>query len=217
MSSDSTIKAGERGLFITLEGGEGAGKTSNLEHILSRLQSAGHEVVQTREPGGTALGEHVREILLGHEYTGMGLDTETLLMFAARAEHIRAVILPALEAGKTVLCDRFTDATFAYQGGGRGVPMERIGQLESWVQGDLRPDFTILLDVPVDVGLKRAGQRSAPDRFESEQERFFHQVRSAYLERATAEPERFRVLDASQPLEDVRSDLDRVMDGILQC
>ncbi|MGB0721829.1 MAG: dTMP kinase, partial [Gammaproteobacteria bacterium] len=154
-------------------------------------------------------------ILLGHEYTGMADDTELLLVFAARAEHLNQVIIPALAQGRWVLCDRFTDATYAYQGGGRGLSMARISDLEKWVQGPLRPDATILLDVPVDVGLKRAGQRSEPDRFEREQTEFFHRVRETYLNRAQAEPGRFSVVDAGQPLQSVQAELDRVMDGLL--
>ncbi|MGB0712266.1 MAG: dTMP kinase [Gammaproteobacteria bacterium] len=204
-----------QGRFITLEGGEGAGKTTCLNQIRARLEGAGVDVVSTREPGGTELSEHLRDILLGHEYTGMADDTELLLVFAARAEHLARVIKPALDAGRWVLCDRFTDATYAYQGSGRGVSMERIAQLEHWVQGTLRPDATILLDVPVDVGLKRAGQRSEPDRFEREREEFFHRVRKGYLRRAREEPSRFSVVDAGQTLERVGSDLDAVMDSLL--
>lgn len=195
------------GLFITLEGSEGAGKSTNLSFMYDYLQQAGHDVVQTREPGGTALSEHVRDILLGHEFDGMASDTELLLMFAARAEHLSAKILPALQAGKTVLCDRFTDATYAYQGYGRGVDLDRIASLEDWVQGSLRPDLTLFLDLPVEQGMKRAGERSDPDRFEKEQLAFFIKVRNGYLDRARQEPERYRVIDASVSLLQVQEQI----------
>ena len=147
------------GKFITVEGGEGAGKTTQLAFMREYLEQTGRPVVLTREPGGTALGEEIRALLLGHRHDGMALTTETLLMFAARAEHLERVIRPALAAGRWVLCDRFTDATYAYQGGGRGLSLERIAILENWVQGDLRPDLTLLFDLPVAAGLARAGRR----------------------------------------------------------
>lgn len=200
-----------RGRFITLEGGEGAGKTSNLEHIRRRLEEAGQAVVLTREPGGTPLGEQIRTLLLDHRQAAMAGDTELLLMFAARAQHLDELIRPALTEGKWVLCDRFTDASYAYQGGGRGIDPARIGALEQWVQRGLAPDLTILLDLPVDQGLARAGRRSEPDRFEREQQAFFQRVRSAYLERARREPERFRVVDAGQPLPQVQAALDHAL------
>lgn len=185
-----------RGLFITVEGGEGAGKSTQLAVIREWLEARDHQVVVTREPGGTELGEKIREILL--HYSGdIGADAEVLLVFAARAEHLARVIRPALTAGKTVLCDRFTDATYAYQGGGRGVALERIAALESWVQQELRPDLTLLLDLPVAVGLDRAARRSALDRFEREQRDFFEKVRAAYLAAARREPNRIQVIDAS--------------------
>ncbi len=204
------------GRFITVEGGEGAGKSSNLSFIQGVLQAVGKTVLFTREPGGTLLGEDIRELLLGHKHTGMADDTELLLMFAARAEHIHQKILPALSEGVWVLCDRFTDASYAYQGAGRGLGRERIAALEAFVQGDLRPDLTLLLDLPVEIGLARAGARSAPDRFEREQERFFEAVRQGYLEIAAREPERVRVIDASQSLEDVQSQIERVMADFLE-
>lgn len=185
-----------RALFITLEGGEGAGKSTQLEAMKDWLISRGREVLVTREPGGTPLGERVREILL-QPAGEMTVETETLLIFAARAEHLARVIRPALAAGKTVLCDRFTDATYAYQGGGRGLPRARIAELEGWVQDGLRPDLTILLDLPVEMGLKRAARRGQPDRFEREQRAFFERVRAAYLTAAAREPRRVRVIDAS--------------------
>ena len=201
----------KRGYFITIEGGEGAGKSTALPFVRDWLTRAGHEVVVTREPGGTGLGERVRELLLHRRELLMSAETEALLMFAARAEHLAQVIRPALAAGKTVLCDRFTDATYAYQGGGRGLPAARIAELEVWVQGALRPDLTLLLDVAVETGLKRANQRSAPDRFEREQREFFERVRAAYLERARHEPQRIRVIDATRDLAAVQAQLQAVL------
>ncbi len=193
-----------KGKFITVEGIEGAGKSSNLDFIRGLLEAAGRQVLFTREPGGTPLGEEIRDLLLGHKHTGMGDDTELLLMFAARAEHLEQKIRPALEAGIWVLCDRFTDASYAYQGGGRGIDKERIRALETWTQGDLRPDLTLLLDLPVEIGLARAGKRSDPDRFEKEATRFFESVRNTYLEIAWNEAGRVKVVDASQPLDQVQ-------------
>ncbi len=204
------------GRFITLEGGEGVGKSSNLEFIRRHLEAAGKTVIITREPGGTPLGEHVRGLLLDHRHDGMSADAELLLMFAARAEHLAQVIRPALAADKWVLCDRFTDATYAYQGGGRGIAAERIAALETWVQGDLRPDLTLLLDAPVAVGMARAGRRAAKaDRFEREQTAFFEQVRHAYLELAERCAERYRVIDASQALSAVQDQLRHVLDTFI--
>ena len=204
-----------RGKFITVEGIEGAGKSSNIAFIQQCLEARGKSVLATREPGGTHLAEAVRAILLGADYP-LGEDAELLLMFAARAQHLSERIRPALAAGDWVLCDRFTDATYAYQGGGRGVAAGRIAALEQWVQGDLRPDLTILLDVPVAVGLERAGQRSEPDRFEREEAAFFGRVRDAYLERAAADPARFRVVDAAAPLPQVQAALTAIADELLQ-
>ena len=203
------------GRFITVEGTEGVGKSSNLAFIEHYLRDAGKDVIRTREPGGTPLGEKIRELLLDARQTHMCDDTELLLMFAARAQHLHEVIRPALAAGKWVVCDRFTDATYAYQGGGRGIPAERIAVLEDWVQGELRPDHTILLDMPVDDGLSRAGARSQPDRFEQEQQAFFERVRNAYLERARQEPDRFHVIDAAPALEQVQAQIAEALDGIL--
>lgn len=200
-----------RGLFITLEGGEGAGKSTNLAFIKQWLQYQGREVVVTREPGGTEAGERVRDILLHAQQLLITPETEMLLMFAARCEHLAKVIRPALAAGKVVLCDRFTDATYAYQGGGRGLSPDRIAAIENWVQGDLRPDLTLLFDLPVEAGRERAGRRSQPDRFEREDNGFFVRVRETYLARARAEPVRVRLIDASQPLEQVEKQITRLL------
>jgi dTMP kinase len=204
------------GQFITVEGGEGAGKTTQLAFIRECLERAGRPVVLTREPGGTALGEEIRALLLGHRHDGMAAATETLLMFAARAEHLERVIRPALAAGRWVLCDRFTDATYAYQGGGRGLPLERIAVLEDWVQGELRPDLTLLFDLPVAAGLARAGRRGATDRFEREQADFFERVRAAYLERARRDPDRHRIVNADRPVEAVRAEVEAMLAGWLE-
>ena len=192
------------GKFITVEGIEGVGKTTNIEYIHQQLLAAGRDVVVTREPGGTPLGEAIRGLLLDPAYTGMDSKCELQLMFAARAEHLARVIRPALENGQWVLCDRFTDATYAYQGGGRGIDTGVIARLEALVQGDFRPDITLLLDVPVEIGLSRAGERGELDRFEQEQVQFFERVRSSYLAMAEQYGERYRVIDASLPLEQVQ-------------
>ena len=196
-----------KGKFITVEGIEGVGKTTNIGFIHQQLQLAGRDVVLTREPGGTPLGEAVRGLLLDPEYTGMDSTCELQLMFAARAEHLAKIVWPALEKGQWVLCDRFTDATYAYQGGGRGIDTGVIARLEELVQGDFRPDLTLLLDVPVAVGLARANKRGALDRFEQEKVEFFERVRSAYLDMAKRYPERYRVIDAGRPLELVQQQL----------
>ncbi len=192
------------GLFITLEGIEGVGKTSQLEFVADYLQKQGREIVITREPGGTPVGEGIRSLVLDNKHTGMAADTELLLMFAARAEHIDKVIRPALEAEKVVLCDRFTDASYAYQGLGRNISTERISMLEDWVQKGLKPDLTLLLDAPVEIGLDRAAKRSEKDRFESEALDFFEAVRNCYLQIAKNEPQRMKVIDASLDLESVK-------------
>ena len=199
------------GRFITVEGGEGAGKTTQIRFMRNFLEQRGLPVALTREPGGTGLGEEIRALLLGHRDDGMALATETLLMFAARAEHLQRVIRPALAAGHWVLCDRFTDATYAYQGGGRGLPPTQIAILENWVQVDLRPDLTLLLDVPVEIGLQRANRRSAADRFEPEEQAFFERVRTAYLQRARQYPDRYRIVDARYSLEQVRSGIEQML------
>ena len=204
------------GLFITLEGPEGAGKSTNREYLAERLRERGIEVQLTREPGGTPLAERIRELLLAPSNETMAVDTELLLVFAARAQHIAEVIRPALARGAVVLCDRFTDATYAYQGGGRGLPVERIAQLESFVQGDLRPDLTLVFDLPVEIGLSRAAARGRLDRFEQEGRAFFEAVRSTYLDRARAEPARYRIVDAAQPLAEVQRSLDTLLPTLLE-
>ena len=194
-----------RGAFITLEGIEGAGKSTCMALVRQLLQASGLPFIETREPGGTLLGEELRALLLDHRSAGMSPDTELLLMFAARSEHLQQKILPAMEAGRWVLCDRFTDATYAYQGGGRGIPAARIRILEEWVQKGVKPDLTLLLDLPPEIGLTRAGKRSTPDRFETEALSFFNRVRQAYLDLARAEPGRIRIVDASRPLPEVEA------------
>jgi len=195
------------GKFITLEGIEGVGKTSNLRYIKELLENSGHDCVVTREPGGTSLGEALRGILLSHSDENMCADSELLMMFAARAEHLAKVIQPALDANKTVLCDRFTEATYAYQGGGRLLDVDKISELEDWVQGDLRPDLTIILDAPVEIGRARAGRRSEPDRIEKEHDDFFQRVRSAYIELADHYPHRICLVDASVGLAAVQKSI----------
>ena len=204
------------GLFITLEGPEGAGKSTNRDYLAERLDSAGCEVLLTREPGGTPLAERIRELLLEPSAEPMAADTELLLVFAARAQHLAQVIRPALAAGKVVLCDRFTDATYAYQGGGRGLSLERIALLENFVQGSLRPDLTLVFDLPVEIGLARAAARGRLDRFEQEAQDFFEAVRQTYLARARWAPERYRLLDAAQPLDAVQAQLDRLLPELLE-
>jgi dTMP kinase len=186
------------GKFITLEGMDGAGKSTHIPSIIEALQARGHEVVSTREPGGTPLGERLRELLL-HE--PMHAETETLLMFAARREHIASVIEPALARGAYVLSDRFTDATYAYQCGAKGVTASKIQMLEQWVQADLQPDLTLLFDVPVEVSIQRLSAARTPDKFERETADFFTRIRHAYLQRAQQNPARFRIIDANMPLE----------------
>jgi len=203
-----------RPMFITLEGSEGVGKTSNMEFIKAMLNEQGIEYIETREPGGTPLGEALRGMLLGEDFKGMSDDTELMLMFAARAEHVAQVIRPALESGKWVLCDRFTDATYAYQGGGRQLDVKRIEGLENWVLGDLRPDLTVLLDAPIEVGRERAGKRSAPDRFEQERDAFFNRVRETYLARAKADPSRMKTVDASGDLASVQQQIKMIFENL---
>lgn len=204
-----------RGKFITLEGGEGVGKTTNLRFIQDFLQQQNISVTVTREPGGTALAEKLRHTLLDTDGESISDTTELLLMFAARAQHIQHVIAPALAQGHWVLCDRFTDATYAYQGGGRGLSIATIAWLEQLVQGDLRPDLTLLLDAPIETGMERAQKRGAFDRFEAEKLSFFTRVRDMYLSRAAEQPDRIKVINAQQPLADVQHDILQVMQGFM--
>ena len=196
-----------RGKFITLEGGEGVGKTTNLTFIMNYLQQHNISVVVTREPGGTALAEKIRHLLLDKDSEAISEHAELLLIFAARAQHIKHVIEPALARGDWVLCDRFTDATYAYQGGGRNMRVSTIEWLENLVQGNLRPDLTVLLDTPVEIGIDRARARGVLDRFESEKISFFENVRRAYLLQAELHPERIKLIKANQPLADVQKAL----------
>ena len=202
----------DKGLLITVEGVEGAGKTTALNALAEHLTACGRAPLVTREPGGTSLGEAVRGVLLDHSGDAMCGEAEALLIFAARAEHLDKVVRPALARGEWVLCDRFTDATYAYQGAGRRLGNDRIAVLEDWVQGSLRPDLTLVLDLPVTQGRARAGARSDPDRFEREQDTFFERVRQNYLERAAADPERMRVIDASADAATVCQALRAVLD-----
>ena len=204
----------KRGRFITLEGGEGVGKSTNLQYIQQLLLEQQLDVVVTREPGGTELAEKIRQLLLETHAETITEKAELLLVFAARAQHIQHVILPALQQGRWVLSDRFTDATYAYQGGGRGMDMQTIAWLESSVQGDLRPDLTLLLDAPLDIGMSRAQKRGKLDRFESEQRDFFERVRQAYLKRAGQDQERYKIIDAGLRLNEVQLQIKQALDGL---
>ena len=197
-------------IFITLEGGEGAGKTTHLATVTQWFEARGHSVVSTREPGGTALGERIRALLLDCAID-MAADTELLLLFAARAEHVARVVRPALAAGKVVVCDRFIDASYAYQGGGRGIAAERIRVLEHWTLAGLAPTLTLLFDVPVAEGMRRAGARGELDRFERERTDFQERVRTGYRARAAAEPVRIATIDAAQSLASVTQQIQAVL------
>lgn len=205
----------ERGKFITVEGIEGVGKSTNIAVLVERIEAAGHKVLTTREPGGTPFADDIRDILMNRGDEPVPEIAELLLMFAARSFNVNNVILPALEAGTWVICDRFTDSSRAYQGGGRGLPMETIDRMADWVHGDTWPDVTILLDAPVDVGMSRAGKRSAPDRIEQERHDFFERVRACYLAIAANEPERFVVIDTTRSLEEVRTDITALAELLL--
>lgn len=203
-----------RGQFITFEGTEGVGKSTQLENAAQTLRAMGIDVMVTREPGGTPMAESIRELLLTPREEPVHETTELLLMFAARAQHLYNRILPALRAGQWVLCDRFTDATFAYQGGGRGVSPERIAMLENLVQGDIRPDHVVLLDAPVETGMARARKRGELDRFEQETLAFFQRIRDTYLERATVHPHSYHVVNAALPLEQVSASVAALMTAL---
>ena len=198
-----------RGKFITLEGIDGAGKSTHAPYVRDLVvERSGAGAVITREPGGTALGERLREILLNEP---MAPDTEAMLMFAARREHLERVVWPALVNGEWVICDRFTDATMAYQGGGRGIGADRLAVLESWTHPEFQPDLTLLFDVPVGVGASRVGHHRTLDRFEREASGFHERVRAAYLARAAADPKRFRIIDSTRPVADVRAELAHIV------
>ncbi|WP_297324134.1 dTMP kinase [Nitrosomonas sp.] len=203
-----------QGKFITLEGIDGAGKSTQLAWIIELLQRAGLTAVVTREPGGTPLGEQLRTLLLDKSIA-MHAETEALLMFAARREHLDKVILPSLVQGQWVISDRFTDASFAYQGGGRGLDGEKLAILEHWTQGTLQPDLTLYFDVPVDVGQQRVSQIKVSDRFEQEQADFFQRVRAAYLTRAKQFPDRIKLIDSSQSLSEVKAAVEQVLQHLL--
>ncbi len=203
------------GKFITVEGIEGVGKSTNIDFLSGLIEKEGIEVVRTREPGGTPMAERIRGLLLEHGEEALPDTAELLLFFAARSLHVANTIRPALEAGKWVVCDRFTDASRAYQGDGRGLDMERINTLARWVQEGLEPDVTLLLDAPADIGMGRAARRGASDRLESEEISFYERVREGYLTLARAEPERFAIIDASQSLADVKADIHAVLRRLL--
>jgi dTMP kinase len=207
----------QHGVFLTLEGGEGLGKSTAVKFIQQYLQQAQIDFINTREPGGTLAAEQIRQILLNPNLAEtITPETELLLMFASRSQHIANLILPALESGKWVVCDRFVDASYAYQGGGRGFPVAQIKHLDHLIVGDLRPDVTILLDAPPQVGMARAKNRGTHDRIEQEKADFFERVRTAYLARAKAEPERFKVIDASKPLAAVQAEIKVILDKTLE-
>ena len=209
-------KKQERGLFITFEGVEGAGKTTNISFIAEKIRKAGHQILLTREPGGTTTGEAIRKILISKELPEMHHITELLLMFAARSEHVHRKILPALEQGTWVLCDRFTDASYAYQGAGRGIESEKIRMLENLVQDTLRPDFTFLFDLEANIGLARAQSRGETDRFEQQHIDFFNRIRLRYLEMVKAEPQRFRLIAAQHELKHVQQQITQKLEEILR-
>ncbi len=201
-----------KGKFITVEGSEGAGKSTNIRYIQDYLKQKKIPFILTREPGGTPVAEKIRDLLLDKANTSLCDDAELLLMFAARAQHLNELIIPALKEGKWVISDRFTDASYAYQGGGRGLSWQKIAQLEQWVQGDLRPDATILLDIPVDKGMERVRQRGNTDRFEQEQLSFFNRIRDTYLKLAKENPERFHIVNTLPAIDVVHHQLHQVMD-----
>ena len=205
----------ESGKFISVEGIEGVGKSTNIEVLVECIQDAGHKVLTTREPGGTPFAEDIREILMNRSDEPVPEIAELLLMFAARSFNVNNVIVPALEAGTWVVSDRFTDSSRAYQGGGRGIPMETIDHIADWVHGDTWPDLTILLDAPVEIGMERAGRRSAPDRIEQERHDFFERVRECYLQIAANEPERVIVIDTTRSIEEVRADITTIAAQLL--
>jgi len=215
VSHSDSNNASTKGLFITFEGVEGAGKTTNIQYIAEKIQEAGHSILLTREPGGTELSEAIRELLISKEYPEMHMDTELLLMFAARSEHLHKKILPAINEGKWVLCDRFTDASYAYQGAGRGISDTNIATLEKLVQGTLKPDYTFLFDLEAQIGLSRAKNRGETDRFEQQHIDFFNRVRNQYLAMAKAEQNRYRIVNAQHDLNTVQKQISALLTDIL--
>ena len=201
--------------FISIEGGEGAGKSTSIEYIRQKLEACGIECVVTREPGGTPMAEDIRQLLLQHRDEIVDPYTELLLMFASRRQHVENVIRPALASGKWVVCDRFTDASFAYQGFGRGLDKDFITSLKHWVHGDLTPHMTLLFDLDINIGMERAGKRSNFDRIETEQTSFFERVRQGYLTQANNEPQRYRIVDASQSINHVENQVDTFLMPLL--
>lgn len=204
-----------KGKFITIEGSEGVGKSTNIDFIKSYLEKKEIEIITTREPGGTPLSEEIRNLLLSNREERVDETAELLLMFAGRSQHIQKFILPTINSGKWVLCDRFTDSTYAYQGGGRGLSSQLIGELENIVQKNLQPDLTLYLDIDVKLGLERAGKRGQLDRFEIEKIDFFERVRATYLERARANTERYKIINAAKTLIEVQADIASVLDEVI--
>ena len=202
----------QKGKFLTIEGGEGSGKSTNIQFIRQYLESRGIELICTREPGGTVYSEKIRELLLAHESEPLAADAELLLIFAARAQHLQQLILPALDRGQWVLCDRFTDATYAYQGAGRSLGLNKVAELEQFVQGVMRPDLTIILDIPVELGMQRVQKRGELDRFETEKMAFFKTVRQAYLDLASQDQSRYRIVDTRVDLEQVQRNLKTLLE-----
>jgi dTMP kinase len=205
----------DRGKFITIEGIEGVGKSTHMDSLVGSIEAKGHKVISAREPGGTPTAERIRDVVLGHNDEPISDIAELLLMFASRSLLVENVIRPALSAGSWVVCDRFVDASRAYQGGGRGIPMQQANELATWVLGDLRPDLTILLDAPVEIGLSRASSRGNPDRLDVERTEFYTRVRETYLALSEAEPDRWIIVDASGELDDVAASIDAVAAKIL--
>ena len=205
----------DKGKFITIEGIEGVGKSTHMNRLVGRIEAQGYAVLTTREPGGTPTAEYIRDVVLGHNDENIPDIAELLLMFASRSLNVENIIRPALSAGTWVVCDRFVDASRAYQGGGRGIPMQHINTLADWVLGDLRPDITILLDAPVDIGMSRTTKRGNPDRLDVERAEFYARVRKCYLDLAKAEPDRFAIVDASGTMDEVSALIDELATEIL--
>ncbi len=210
-----SLKKNNKALFITFEGVEGAGKTTNIDYIAEKIKKSGQDFILTREPGGTTLGEKIRELLISNDLPEMHHDTELLLMFAARAEHVQRIILPALEKGQWVLCDRFTDASYAYQGAGRGIDSHNIQILENLVQGSLRPDITFLFDLDAEIGLSRAQSRGETDRFEQQHIDFFNRVRNQYLKMANDNTDRYRIVNAEHELDVVQEQINGLLNELI--